>query len=326
MTTTTIVSERVAVSVRSAIDRIMAAVAGALRGKPDATRLALAALLARGHLLIEDVPGVGKTTLAAALARVVGGAFRRVQFTADLMPSDLTGVSIYDHETGRFKFRPGPIFANVLLADEINRATPKTQSAMLEAMNEQRVSVDGVTRNLPDPYFVVATQNPAEQHGTFPLPESQLDRFLLRIHIGYPDRDHEKQILAAHGRTEREEAEPADSRALVDTEELHGLQRAAERIRVDEAILDYVVMIGEATRVLPDVAIGISPRGSLALLRAAKSWALLEGRDYVLPDDVKAVATAALAHRLVMACGDRADRSASLDAVGEVLANVPVPR
>ena len=326
MSTITIETGRPAVTVHEELGRLFAAVSRALRGKPDVVRLALVALLARGHLLIEDVPGVGKTTLAAALARVVGGAFRRVQFTADLMPSDLTGVSVYDAEGGCFTFRPGPIFANVLLADEINRATPKTQSAMLEAMNEQRVSVDGVTRSLPDPYFVVATQNPTEQHGTFPLPESQLDRFLLRVHIGYPDREHEREVLSNHRRAGEPPVAHEDAPPLIDAHELHRLQQRAEELHTAEPLLDYVVAITDATRRLPGVAIGASPRGSLALMRAAKGWALFEGREFVVPDDVKAVAPAALAHRLVMAGGDRADRSASLDAIAEVLATVPVPR
>ncbi len=312
-------------SVHEDLERLDASVSGALRGKPEVVRLALTALLARGHLLVEDVPGVGKTTLASALARAVGGTFRRLQFTADLMPSDVTGVSIFDAAQSAFCFRPGPIFANVVLADEINRATPKTQSAMLEAMNEQRVSVDGVTRPLPDPFFVVATQNPLEQHGTFPLPESQLDRFLLRLEIGYPDADEEAQILATHRWSDGMLRDAGDLNAQIDVERLVELQAAAEAVYASDDVVAYVVAIAQATREHPDVSIGASPRGSLALLRAAKARAMLERRDFVLPDDVKALAAAALGHRLVTR-GPLAGNDPGAALVGEVLAGVPVPR
>jgi len=308
---------------REVIERLSAAVAVALKGKPDVIRLALTALLARGHLLVEDVPGVGKTTLAAALARAVGGRFVRIQFTSDMLPSDLVGVSIFDPQARRFDFRPGPIFSNMVLADEINRTTPKTQSALLEAMSEGHVSVDGVTRSLPEPFFVVATQNPVEHHGTFPLPDSQLDRFLLRISIGYPSAADERRILASDGVPRDED----DASVVTDPEGLALLQRAAEQVKVSELMLDYIVALTHATRRSPGVAIGVSPRGSLALLRAARATALLCRRDFVIPDDVKVIATPTLSHRLVMeGAEDGADREAAEEAIREVLQSVPVPR
>lgn len=298
-------------------------VARSLKGKPEVIRLALTALLARGHLLVEDVPGVGKTTLASALARAVGGRFVRIQFTSDMLPADLIGVSVFDPQTRRFEFRPGPLFTNIVLADEINRTTPKTQSALLEAMSERRISVDGVTRPLTEPFFVAATQNPLEHHGTFPLPDSQLDRFLLRIGIGYPNATDERRILALdHHRDEDE-----DGGAVTDVSGLVRLQQTTEGVRASEGILDYVVALTHATRRAPGVGIGVSPRGSLALLRASRAFALLSGRPYVVPDDVKAVAVPALAHRLVMeGAEDGADREAADEVVREILDRIPVPR
>ncbi len=300
--------------------RLAESVSSALQGKPEVVRLALTALVARGHLLVEDVPGVGKTTLASALARAVGGRFARLQCTSDLLPSDILGVSVFDPVLRRFEFREGPLFANVVLADEINRATPKTQSALLEAMAERRVSVDGVTRPLPEPFFVVATQNPVEHHGTFALPDSQMDRFAMRLSIGYPSATMERAILAGE---ERDVAAPA----VLDPAGLARLQEAAARVRAVSQILEYVVAIVQATRRLPGVAIGVSPRGSLALLRAARAAALIDGRDYVRPGDVKDVAVAVLAHRLVFeGAADGVPRDAAEDAVREVLAVVAVPR
>ena len=305
------------------IERLREAVSRALKGKPDAVRLALTALLARGHLLIEDVPGVGKTTLASALARAVGGRFVRIQFTSDLLPSDIIGVSVFDPQERRFEFRAGPLFSNVVLADEINRTTPKTQSALLEAMSERRVSVDGTTRPLPEPFFVAATQNPVEHHGTFPLPDSQMDRFLLRIRIGYPSPDDERAILAS----DRHHLACDEVPAVTDPAGLSALQQIVERVRTTPAVLDYVVAIAQATRRLPGVAIGVSPRGTLALLRAARASALLSGREFVVPDDVKTMALPALAHRLVMEGSEEgADREPAEVAIHEVLDTVPVPR
>ncbi|RMG43111.1 MAG: MoxR family ATPase [Acidobacteria bacterium] len=305
------------------IERLQSTLGEVLRGKPEVVRLALVALLARGHLLIEDVPGVGKTTLAAALARATGARFARIQFTSDLLPSDVVGVSILDPRTRRFEFRAGPLFANVVLADEINRATPKTQSALLEAMSEQRVTVDGVTRALPDPFFVVATQNPLEHHGTFPLPDSQLDRFMVRTRVGYPAPEEEREILAEERHRRREEAVEPVTRP----EELVEIQRAAERVRVDTSLLDYIVSLARASRRLPGIAVGVSPRGSLALVRAAKALALIEGRDFVIPDDIQSLAVPVLAHRLVPAAADRFDtREEAEAAVWELVRSVPVPR
>ena len=257
----------------------------ALVGKPDVVRLAVIGLLARGHLLIEDVPGVGKTTLAAALARSIGGGFQRIQFTSDLLPSDVLGVSIWEPQRGDFVFKPGPLFTNVVLADEINRTTPKTQSALLEAMNEAQVSLDHTTYPLPRPFMVLATQNPREYEGTYPLPESQLDRFLLRIRIGYPEAPDEKTIL----RSAAAPTLPALS-PVVEAAEVLALQEAADLVRADESVLDYVLALVTATRATPLLALGVSPRGSLALLRAARAQALADGRDYLVPDDVKSLA------------------------------------
>ena len=267
-----------------------------LRGKPEAVRLALVCLLARGHLLIEDVPGVGKTTLAQALARSVDGTFHRLQFTSDMLPSDVLGVTIYNSRSGEFEFRPGPVFANFLLADEINRTTPKTQSALLEAMNEQQVSVEGRPMPLPEPFMVIATQNPVDHHGTYPLPESQLDRFLMRIRIGYPDAASEREILR------QAEAHHGDfTPRVLSTEELRELQDAVKQVGVDDAIVSYMLAIVDRTRNHEGLALGVSPRGGQALFRAVQGYAILEGRDYVLPDDVKAVALPVLAHRIATA-------------------------
>ncbi|HSH70606.1 MAG TPA: MoxR family ATPase [Deferrisomatales bacterium] len=266
-----------------------------LLGKDDAVRLALACCLARGHLLIEDLPGVGKTLLAHVLARVLGLGFRRVQFTSDLLPSDILGVSVYDRRAGGFAFHPGPIFSQVLLADEVNRATPKTQSALLEAMEEAQVSVEGETRPLPTPFFVVATQNPSCQVGTFPLPESQLDRFLMRLHLGYPDPVAERALLVGRDRRDLlEELQPCAT-----PEQLLAAHRAVEAVHVSAPLLDYVQELLGFTRRDPGFRHGLSPRAGLSLLRGARAWALLEGREFVLPDDVRRVLPAVVGHRLV---------------------------
>jgi len=294
----------------------------ALQGKEEAVTLAVVALLARGHLLVEDVPGVGKTTLARALAKSLGLGFRRIQFTSDLLPADVLGGSVLDAANGRFTFRPGPVFTQVLLADEINRTTPRTQSALLEAMDEQRVSLDGETHELPDPFFVVATQNPEEFHGTYPLPESQLDRFLLRIHIGYPPPEVERRVIA-----ERRGRDPIDALESVASEAaLRDAQAAVDRVKVDESVHDYLHALVLATRSTPLLEIGASTRAALGLERAMRSHALVSGRSYALPDDVKAVAVPVLAHRLRPA-GAR-DGLASADTervVGELLRELVVP-
>jgi MoxR-like ATPase len=294
-----------------------------LVGKPEVVRLAVVTLLARGHLLIEDVPGVGKTTLAQALARSLGGSFQRIQFTSDLLPSDIIGVSIYDQHKGEFTFKAGPLFANVVLADEINRTTPKTQSALLEAMNDSQVSVDHHTHRLPEPFIVLATQNPLEYQGTHPLPESQMDRFLLRIRIGYPGEADEKRILKSQRATiALERLQP-----VLSAEEALALQEKAETVRVDEALLDYILAIVKATRCSEVLALGVSPRGSLALYRAAQALALVEGRDYCIPDDVKALAVPALAHRVIVKARWGQEEGAEAEAaIREIVGAIPVPQ
>jgi MoxR-like ATPase len=267
-----------------------------VRGKPEAVKLALICLLADGHLLIEDVPGVGKTTLAHTLARVFSCTFRRIQFTSDLLPSDILGVSVFNPSDQTFDFRRGPIFHNIVLADELNRTTPKTQSALLEAMSEGSVSVDNNTYDLPRPFMVVATQNPIEHHGTYPLPESQLDRFLLRIKMGYPENNAEKEILRRRDRMEDiDRMEP-----VMKGEEILEMQFQVGEVRVDDSLLDYIMAIVEATRRSEFLHIGASPRGSLALHRAAQALALYEGRDYCIPDDIKRLALPVLAHRVIV--------------------------
>jgi len=266
----------------------------ALIGKPDVVRLALVALLARGHLLIEDVPGVGKTTLALAIAGSVGGSFQRIQFTSDLLPADILGISVYDQRAAQFEFRQGPIFANIVLADEINRATPKTQSSLLEAMNDFQVSLDHHTYKLPEPFLVLATQNPLEYHGTHPLPESQMDRFHLRLRIGYPDEADERRIVRGDGSVVPDRLEPVLSPA-----DVLRLQRAVEGVRVDEALVGYLMALVEATRRSDALALGVSPRGSQALYRAAQAHAFLDGRTYCVPDDVKRLAVPVFAHRVI---------------------------
>lgn len=263
-------------------------------GKDHQVRLALACLLAGGHLLIEDLPGMGKTTLSQALARVLGLDFQRIQFTSDLLPSDILGTSVYDKDSGQFQFHEGPIFAGLILADEINRATPKSQSALLEAMEEGQVTIEGATRPLPSPFFVIATQNPSHQSGTFALPESQLDRFLMRLSLGYPAQAAERALLTGQARREMLPQLPA----LLGDGELQRLQAEARRVRVSEPLVDYVLRLVEATRTQPPFAWGLSPRGSLALLAAARAWALLAGRDYVIPEDVQAVLPSVAGHRL----------------------------
>lgn len=298
------------------LDAAIEALAQVVLGKEPQIRLALACLLARGHLLIEDLPGMGKTTLAQALARVLGLHFQRIQFTADLLPADILGVSIYHPETRTFQFHPGPIFTQLVLADEINRATPKTQSALLEAMEERQVTSDGETRRLPEPFFVIATQNPHHLTGTFPLPESQLDRFLLCITLGYPDRAAERLLLK--GRDRRELL--ASLEPVTNGDGLIRLQHQAARVHVAEALLEYLQDLVEATRRSAELAEGLSPRAALAWLAAARAWALLAGRDQVLPEDVQAVAPSAVGHRLRTVDGTPAHAY-----VARLLESVPVP-
>ena len=278
----------------SLIPTLLAQLGRAIVGKPEQLQQAVVCLLAGGHLLLEDVPGVGKTTLAHALAHSFGLQFSRVQFTADLMPSDLTGVAVFDRGSSEFVFHPGPLFAQVLLADEINRASPKTQSALLEAMEEQQVSVEGQTGALPQPFFVIATQNPLEQVGTYALPESQLDRFLMRISLGYPSRDAERDLLASNGRRSVADSLPA----VISPAQLQALQQQVLAVHASEALLNYVLDLTEASRNGAWFVQGISPRAALALLRAAKAQALVSGRDFVAPDDVQAVLPQVIAHRL----------------------------
>ena len=267
-----------------------------IRGKPEAVRLAIVTLLAGGHLLVEDVPGVGKTTLAHALARALDCSFQRIQFTSDLLPSDVIGLSIYNQHDSQFEWKPGPIFANVVLADEINRTTPKTQSALLEAMAERHVTVEGITHPLPQPFIVLATQNPIEHHGTYPLPESQLDRFMLRLRIGYPGVADEKLILR-----DREHAEPLnDVQPAMTAEDILQLQAAVSKVSVDDALVDYLMRIVAATRSSEMLDLGVSPRGTLSLFRAAQALALTEERSYCLPDDIKRLVVPVFAHRITV--------------------------
>ena len=306
------------------INLLQAEIERVIRGKAEAVRLAIVTLLAGGHLLVEDVPGVGKTTLAHALARALDCSFQRIQFTSDLLPSDVIGLSVYDQTSTTFEWRQGPIFANVILADEINRTTPKTQSALLEAMAERHVTVEGVTHPLPQPFIVMATQNPIEHHGTYPLPESQVDRFMLRLRIGYPGLIDEKQMLR-----DREHGEPLDEvQTVMTAEEILELQRAVSEVSVDDAIVDYLMRIVAATRNSEMLDLGVSPRGTLSLFRAAQALALTEERDYCIPDDVKRLVIPVFAHRIAVSSryASAMRRSEEAEAVlHEILKTVSVP-
>lgn len=295
-----------------------------IKGKSETVKFALVALFGRGHLLIEDVPGIGKTTLANALSRALGLSFQRIQFTSDLLPSDVIGLSVFNQQSGSFEWKPGPIFSSVILADEINRATPKTQSALLEAMAEEQVTVEGVSRPLPLPFMVIATQNPSEHHGTYPLPESQLDRFMLRLHIGYPNVADEKRILR-----ERENVNPLEYvRPVMSEAEVMNLQDSVAEVRFDDALLDYLLAIVDATRRTEGVELGISPRGTLALFRSAQALALIEGRDYCIADDIKRLVIPCFAHRLIInsrASGGRSKTREAERVLHEILQRMSVP-
>lgn len=306
------------------VELLQSTIERVIRGKPEVVRLALVTLLAGGHLLIEDVPGVGKTTLAHAIARALDCTFQRIQFTSDLLPSDVIGLSIYNQHDSLFEWKPGPIFANVVLADEINRTTPKTQSALLEAMAERHVTVEGVTHPLPQPFMVLATQNPIEHHGTYPLPESQLDRFMLRLRIGYPGAADEKLILR-----DREHAEPLDDmEPVLSAADILELQEAVSAVTVDDAIVDYLMRIVAATRSSEMLDLGASPRGSLSLFRAAQALALTEERSYCLPDDIKRLVVPVFAHRLTVSSrySSAMRRSEEAEAVlFEIMKTISVP-
>ena len=292
-----------------------------IRGKPEIIDLALTALLARGHLLIEDVPGVGKTTLAHGIARSINCSFQRIQFTSDLLPSDVIGVTVYNQSAHAFEFKPGPVFANIVLADEINRATPKTQSAHLEAMNDRQVSVDKTTYPLPRPFMLLATQNPLEFSGTFPLPESQLDRFTMCIRMGYPDEEHEREIIQSSAVDAFEDLSP-----VLTTEDVDGLQRFASTVRVDEDLVTYILAIANATRAHRSIKLGVSPRATVAIYRAAQARALVSGRDYCIPDDIKQLSSPVFAHRIISVDGVlEAGTSGGKAIIEEIISSIKVP-
>ncbi len=308
-------------SVQNVVNRVAENVRQVIVGKDEEVRLTLLAMLCEGHLLIEDVPGVGKTMLARALALSVGCSFRRIQFTPDMLPTDVTGVNIYNQKTQQFEFRPGPVFAQIVLTDEINRATPKTQSALLEAMEERQVTVDGETYPVPHPFLVLATQNPIEYEGTFPLPEAQVDRFMMRIHLGYPSKANEIDVL-----NRQSDHHPIqDIHQVVTADELIAAQRAIRTVYVDDLVKSYIVDLVTTTRDHPDVYLGASPRGSLALYHASRAWAAINGRDYVLPDDVKRLAEPTLAHRLIVNPSARIKNVTARQVIEDTLQHTAVP-
>src|SRR5213592_2418921 len=303
------------------ISALSDAVGKTIKGKQETIELAIVALLAEGHLLIEDVPGVGKPTLGHALARSLDCEFHRIQFTSDLLPSDVLGVSVYSPKLNEFEFKPGPIFANIVLADEINRTTPKTQSSLLEAMNESQVTIENVTYPLPRPFMVLATQNPIEHHGTYPLPESQLDRFLMRIEMGYPDAAAEKEILKRFSNGNNQYTAPS----VLQPAEVLFLQNESRKVHIDESIVDYMIHIVNRSREHPEIQLGISPRGTAALFRATQALAMIESRSFVLPDDVKKLAHPIFEHRLVLARSGARVRNVAKTVLAEIVDQVPVP-
>ena len=301
--------------------RIIDNVSQVIVGKRSVIELAVATLIAQGHMLVEDVPGVGKTMLAKSLATSIGCSFKRIQFTPDLLPSDVTGISVYNQQSGEFQFREGPLMSQVVLADEINRATPKTQSALLEAMEEQQITVDGVTHHLHPPFLVMATQNPIEYEGTFPLPEAQLDRFLMRISLGYPNLEEELAIIEG-----QEQSHPIDSlEAVSNSQDIIGLQEAAKSVYVDRLVRQYIVSLTDATRNHREVSLGASPRASLGMFRTSRALALIRDRDYVIPDDIKMLAPGVIAHRIMLSPSARMRGVQSTDVVEDLLTNVAVP-
>lgn len=308
-------------NVQRVAEKLVENVERVIFGKREAVELTVIGLLCQGHLLIEDVPGVGKTMLARSLARSIGCRFSRIQFTPDMLPSDVTGVSVFNQKTREFEFRPGPIMAQIVLADEINRATPKTQAALLEAMEERQVTVDGVTHLLAEPFLILATQNPIEYEGTFPLPEAQLDRFLLRINLGYPDKEQEIDILDS----QQYEHPIRGLDQVIDEQELRDAQEALKEVYVDPLIKSYIVDIVSQTRRHPEVYLGASPRGSLTLYRTAQAFAAIRGRDYVVPDEIKMLAPAALAHRMIVSPSARIKDVSSEAVLSDILSSVPVP-
>ena len=306
---------------KTLVNTLIENVSNVIVGKRDAVELVLVALISNGHVLIEGVPGVGKTMLVRSIATSTGCDYRRMQFTPDLLPSDVTGASIFNQQTGEFNFRPGLIMAQIVLADEINRATPKTQSALLEAMGEQQVTVEGVTRQLPNPFMVMATQNPIEYEGTFPLPEAQLDRFFMRISLGYPDAEQEVAIM-----DRRENGDPIDSlKAVCTPDDISKLQIAAEEVFIDALVKQYIVELSNATRLHPEAALGVSPRASINLMKGGKAYAMLHDRDYVVPDDIKAIAIPTLAHRVLLTPSARMREVTQETVINDVLNQVSVP-